>query len=213
LTGSDPIHFDSSGHLLDHHFSRPFGGDPDAFVTPNPIPGWVLAHPTADAGTYKPTSDSFPFIPEGQNTADLGGINDLTSISQVLDAILLPGTYTLRVDVGDRLEIDFAGYRIQLLAGSSLLAEDNNTLTPIQGGFVTSTASFTALNADPRLGMPLEIRLSLVNPEVRQTNFDNVRLDGRVAVVSAVPEPTSILLTGLGVLGVLFRGWINRRTV
>jgi hypothetical protein len=85
---------------------------------------------------------------------------------------------------------------LNFLAGGSLLAEDNNTRIPGQGGFVTSTVSFTALNADPRLGMPLEIRLSLVTPSVRQTNFDNVRLEGPLA--APVPEPSNFVLMGLG---------------
>jgi hypothetical protein len=137
-----------------------------------------------DGGTFNLTITQYPGqAPEGQNVADssffLAGFLPPT-ISQVLSDVLTANTlYTLQVEVGNRLDTPFPGYVVQLLAGGVLLAEDNNSLSPADGTFATSTVTFTALPGDPNLGQPLEIRLRSFG---RQTNFDDVRL---TAVASA----------------------------
>ena len=144
------------------------------------------------AGVFNPTAVHFSgAVPDGQNT---GFINS-GYLRQTLLAVLQPGAYTLQVDVGNRLDSGFPGYHIQLLAGGSLLAQDNSSLTPALGTFQTSSISYTAATNDAHLGAALQIRLSSAGV---QTNFDHVRLD-----FQPVPEPSTAVLMGLGALGLL----------
>jgi len=93
-------------------------------------------------------------------------------MSQVLPEVLAPGTrYTLRVEVGRRLNMLPMAYVIQLLAGDEVVAEDTNSLSPTPGTFETSTITFIALPGDARIGEPLKISLGASGPT--QTSFDD----------------------------------------
>ena len=109
--------------------------------------------------------------------------------------------YTLTVEVGNiandvNAPFQFNGfpnYRIDLLAGTNVLASDNNTLLPGEGRFLTSTVSVTTTNNHSLTGQPLGIRLvNRNNAPGIEVNFDNVRLDA-----SPVPVPT--IITGLSI--------------
>jgi hypothetical protein len=85
--------------------------------------------------------------------------------SQVLSATLSASTlYTLLVDVGDRTDLAFGGYTVNLYAGATLIASDTNTFTPPSGGFLTSTSSYLSLPAGPLIGLPLKIELKFGPP-------------------------------------------------
>jgi hypothetical protein len=122
--------------------------------------------------------------------------------------VLLPNTtYTLTVGVGYRKDLpglgySFKGYGIELWAGAVKLASDydashggTGAATPASDQWkdavitYTSPSSVTAAN--------LEVRL--IGYGI-QTNYDNVRLDGTL-----VPEPSTALLGGLGMLALLRR--------
>lgn len=140
------------------------------------------------AGVFNPTVAQFLLeAPEGQNT----GFSNSGLLSQVLGDYLAEGTaYTLLVEIGNRMDTaGFPGYAVQLWAGDSLLAEDVSMFAA-EGVFDTSIVEFDAYAGDPRLGLPLEIRLfSLGGPQV---NFDNVRLDA-----TPIPAPAALGLLAL----------------
>lgn len=125
-------------------------------------------------GTFNPTATQLPGeASEGSNTHYNNGV---VPYSQTLTETLAAGTYTLRVDVGDRADTNFPGYQVQLgvdNGGFALLAEDNNSLVP-SNGFLTSTVSYDAQAGDANMGLPLVIRLIGAGTQV---NFDNVRLE------------------------------------
>ena len=66
------------------------------------------------------------------------------------------------------------GYKVQLWAGTALLAEDPGSLNPAPGTFMTSIVTFVAGTNHPALGQALEIRL--VRSGSGQNNFDDVHL-------------------------------------
>jgi hypothetical protein len=157
-----------------------------------------------------PAATFFPGgAPEGDNALLLyfgnasGGLP--YGVTQVLNDTLQAGiTYTLQVEVGN---IDsgqgfvepyagfgyfdikgFPGYRVQLLAGTTLLAEDDDTLAPSEGQWATSSVVFTADEGHPALGSSLEIRLitldhatTVPNQSGIEVDFDDVRLDASPA--------------------------------
>ena len=155
--------------------------DPGEFVS-NLVEWTLVGNPSAAGTVYPDASDYSGGAPDGNNIAYVTANADGDGIGQVLtdpSATLKPGTqYNLTVEVGNNGVFQFEGYRVQLLAGGVMLAEDDNTLNPANGTFATSTVTYNydALEHEALLGEPLEIRLlskALVGGE---TNFDNARL-------------------------------------
>ena len=130
-------------------------------------------------------------------------------------------TYTLEVEIGN---IDsatsmggqffplegFPGYRVDLMAGGQILAQDVNGLggTIPDGEFGTSTVVFATGASHPQLGQPLTIRLvnlNVVDPAFPssdlEVDFDDVRLDATGAPPPPVPFggwPLAVALLAAG---------------
>ncbi len=148
------------------------------------LPDWTDVGAPGTTGVLHPSAAEYPAgAPEGENVAVVSSDADGGGISQVLtdpDAVLKPGTqYTLSVEVGKNEDFPFEGYRIELLAGGVVLADDENTQTPADGTFETATVTY---HYDPGeheslLGEPLEIRLLSTADAGGETNFDDVRLE------------------------------------
>ncbi len=160
-------------------------------------PGVMADEPLA---TYFPNG-----APEGDNVAltffdgHQGGAE--FGIQQTLTATLdLRTRYTLTVEVGNiatgisvvqpyasfgNFDLrGFPGYRIELLAGTTLLASDDDTLNPEEGEFLTSSFDVVIGNSHDDENQPLTIRLINLNHEDiddpiidLEVDFDNVRLE------------------------------------
>lgn len=155
------------------------------------ITGWDTTSGGGD-GIFRPTLSDYPSgIPSGENAAyaNLPG----NRVRQVLTTRVAPNTtYVLKVAVGWNGNDPFAGYRVQLrVDGTTVLAEDDSSRTPDQGGWVTSTVVYTSPDGltggpqDPVLGKPLEIWLLAKGV---QANFDSVELIAYPANASACSE-------------------------
>lgn len=195
-------------------------------VVPN---GWSAYNPNSLVigsglylGTLEETGAFFDVPPpDGDRVAILYNQNQKGNgeygIQQTLADTLQPvTTYTLQVEVGnigsgtaisgDSYDLSgFPGYRVDLLAGTTVLASDNNSLAISERQFALATVQFTTGDSHPLLGQPLAIRLvSLNSPfepddnsepfDAHEVDFDFVTLDA----TSAVPEPTVLLLALLG---------------
>lgn len=176
----------------------------DSFATTQAPPGWAaygngLNFQNRTIGVLNPPTGNLYFdpVPDGANVGvtflmDNPGnqtvfSNTEAGLQQTLSATLRPFTrYTLRVQVGDlapQAGVPFAftgfpGYRVDLMAGTTVLASDNDTLRPGEGRFLTSTVTFSTVAAPAQLGQPLGIRLVNLNaaPGI-EVNFDDVRLE------------------------------------
>lgn len=166
--------------------------------------------------------------PEGDNavllytSGDTGGAE--YGVEQTLGAVLQADVqYTLSVEVGNigsatallppysnlgffNIE-GFPGYRLQLLAGGALLAEDVDTVLPAEREWETATLVFSATESHLQLDQPLTVRLVNRNqPDVAgvtgiEVDFDDVQLDA--TPLSAVPiGPVARLAAGLGLLAI-----------
>ncbi|TWU03856.1 hypothetical protein [Neorhodopirellula pilleata] len=203
-----------------------------------PLNGWDLYDPngitnggagnTYFIGTLRPTAPTYftAGAPEGQRVGiafnfEGSGGNGEYGMSQTLTETLQANTrYTLQVDIGniasgtglngDFFNLDgFPGYRVDLLAGGVLLAQDNNSLSGLigEGDFSLSSFSFQTGATHAQLGQSLEIRLVNLNqidaafPAADlEVDFDNVRLSA-----TSVPEPSSF-----GWLAIAFAAWWKR---
>lgn len=191
-------------------------------------PGWSLLDPadlipdeagdrnlgTGYPGVWSPSAVFYPDgIPEGRNIGTLflpqaPGSGEV-ALTQTLSSVLeVDTTYALSVDVGNPADpgIDlftgFPGYRIELLAGGTVLAADDNGLAIAEGTFETASVSYTAKAGDPNLSEPLEIRLfGTLSDGGNEVNFDRVVLEA-----DPVPEPTS----AIGVLVALAAGGVTK---
>ncbi|QDT08912.1 PEP-CTERM sorting domain-containing protein [Planctomycetes bacterium K23_9] len=185
--------------------------------------GWGLYDPnsitgggaggTYYIGTLTPSAGS-PFFPGGATDGQRVGIafnfegsggQGEYGMQQTLAATLQPNTaYSLDVDIGNIASgpsfdlRGFPGYRVDLLAGGVVIAQDNNSLSGsiAEGTFETSNISFATTESHAQLGQSLQIRLVNINqidalfPDSDlEVDFDFVRLNA-----TAVPEPSSFAL-------------------
>jgi hypothetical protein len=152
-------------------------------------------------------------------------IRDWEAAAQILEETFDPTlTYTLTAQVGNLLGSvnytpDYHGYLIQLavggtnvggstyqgrVEGGTVIAEDASMDVPVDG-FVTATVEYTPDPANDYLaGQPLQIRLAAL-----ECNRWNHRWTGWVAFddvkLTAIPEPMTLSLLGLGGLGLIRR--------
>lgn len=198
--------------------------------------GWELYNPDGllpaagvFTGTLLPNGTDFfnDVAPEGDRVAiffnSAGQGDGEYGFQQTLSATLEANThYTLTVEVGNiasgfatngtffNLD-EFPGYRIDLLAGNQIVAQDLNSLNIAEAEFETATVSFTTGATHAQLGEALGIRLVNLNaipagftqatsPDL-EVDFDQVQLSA-----VAVPEPgmLPILMIALGL------PWIRR---
>ena len=129
------------------------------------VPSWT----PSGAATLNPTTAQLSGeAPEGDHIAGVNaGQLEQTGLGALLDGV----TYALVVDVGDRQDLAFVGYTLELLADGVTFASVSDPVTPADDGFVT--ASLTATAGAAENGKALGIRL--VSAGV-QTVFDHVRL-------------------------------------
>lgn len=194
-------------------------------------PAGIVNQNNNAVGVLNPAGTTFfsAPVPEGNNAALVyleqraGTVlaGDPVGLAQTLGATLQTQTrYTLTVAIGNIASgtglgpyagfgfadlSGFPGYRIELLAGGQVVAQDDNSLgaTIAEGTFGFSTVQFQVGASHPLAGQALGIRLLNLNAtgnlaeRAREVDFDQVAL-----VASAVPEPQAyaLLLAGLGVL-------------
>lgn len=151
---------------------------------------------TAVAGggdLYNPTAAEFPAeAPEGSNVISIFAGADGDGFSQILGGasgqLQVGATYALTVQVGNPANAAWDGYKIQLLANGTVLAEDDNTVAPADGTWATATVNYIYDVADAALvGEALEIRLLTKGLQNGDTEFDDVQLT--VTLASPVADP------------------------
>ncbi|MEM7542974.1 MAG: hypothetical protein AAF384_15515 [Pseudomonadota bacterium] len=191
-----------------------------------------ILHPAT--GSECPTDQYFPSgAPDGETMllmfhGDPNGGPEY-GVRQLLDATASASTtYTLNVQIGNigsgtscvqpfqgfgPFFIDgFPGYRVQLLIGGVVVAEDTNTVSPGEGEFLPTSLTYTTGPTAPPGN--LEIRLITRNEGTAvpmqngiEVDFDAVSL--RAAGQRRVPVPglaiLGLMLAGLGTLVGLFR--------
>lgn len=191
-------------------------------------PNSITSDPDVFTGTLFPNGTDFfnGVAPEGDRVAllfnrgqrDAGEYGYVQTLGDTLQANT---RYTLNVAVGNIASgtaenneffdlSGFPGYRIDLLAGGVVIAQDLDTLSIAEGEFLVSELVFDTGDADAQLGQALGIRLVNLNetrgaltpfPDL-EVDFDDVTLD---ATALAVSEPSSLALFGLGLVALAWR--------
>ncbi len=192
---------------------------------PNGISGGAAFFP----GTLTPNGTDFfnATAPEGSRVGILFNFNPGNDtgeygFEQTLAATLQANTrYELSVEVGniasgtatnnDFFNLDgFPGYRVDLLAGGTVIASDLDTLVIPEGEFLTATVSIDIGLAHANLGDPLGIRLVNLNATPAglegdptldlEVDFDDVRLEA-----FSIHAPGAALLLAAAVVAMTFR--------
>lgn len=175
----------------------------DSFITTGPPTSWVaygsINNNNRAVGVLNPNTTSLYLdaVPQGNNVGvtflmDNPGnqtqfANLPAGLEQTLAATLqLNSTYTLRTYVGNLgpgsppppfAFTGFPDYRIELLAGGVVIAQDSNSLLPGEGRFLLSTITVAIPDAHPQENQALGIRLINLNSDVGiEVNFDNLSL-------------------------------------
>ncbi len=188
-------------------------------------PGWVAYDPDELGpigvyGCWNPPIGAYPDeAPEGNN---IGWIYwfavmdaEVMGMSQTLKATLQADTsYTLTTWVGNAKgygkfpELDgFPGYRIELVAGDTVLVSDNNSLVINDGEVGLSSINYIAGADDPNLGLALTIRLiKLLDAPGVEVDFDDVVLTSD-PVIDCPWDLDGSGAVGTGDLLTLFSQW------
>lgn len=127
---------------------------------------------------------------------------DNSPIWQTVTTAVAGTTYTLQTDIMHRTDVGMGGI-IQLEIDGTVVTTGVGTDAGA-GTWNTWTATYTATAADA--GKAITIVLSTNGTPGYQGNFDNVRLDA-----TAVPEPASVSLLGIGALGMAGAKFRKRR--
>ncbi len=152
--------------------------------------GWV--------GINDPTSANYASgVPEGENTAYIwAGSSFSQELAYTINA---DSTLTLSVDVGYNYNYRYyatPSYSIELWAGGSVFA---SAFTPLTAGTFT-TVSLVSSAQDHASLVGEQVTIRLTNTAGVGVNFDNVRFSNDTNT-AAVPEPSTLLLLGAGMLG------------
>lgn len=186
--------------------------DFDGPLVPNENDGWRPN--TANIGTFQFTTQLSPpaivgtnaaFITGGTLDADGGGV-----LYQILPSFNIgAGDYSAQIDLGQYFEAPgnpiFAGFSMEIYAVNRLSGDPvellaANTLAladyPAFGGWTNFTTDFTVGLGSGNIGADLQLNLVVPNTgagTLTQTVMDNVRVD-----FTAVPEPSTFAMLGLG---------------
>ena len=146
-------------------------------------------------GIWAPTGPSYTMdVPDG----DYIGFLHQGSIRQTTNHLIeANNVFSLSMDIGNRSDMAFPEYSVNLMAGDTIL--DSGSVLPGEGLFSNLTLSYTAREGDLNIGRLLGIEII---SEGVQLNFDNVRLSND-ASPSPAPEPATMLLLGSGLLGLV----------
>jgi len=195
ITGENPYNEFTFGPFPGWDLYDPEGITNGSFFIGTLTPGEVPSQPGViqnfPGGAADGDRVAIAFNFEG--TGDAGEYGIQQTLAATLEANTL---YTLSVDIGN-IATGIAqsgqtffldgnpGYRVDLLAGDTLLASDNSALTGAiaEGEFETSVVTFEAAGDHAQLGETLTIRLVNLNETALvpagndlEIDFDNVRL-------------------------------------
>jgi hypothetical protein len=156
-----------------------------------------------------PTATEFPngMTTDGSNVAMFAPTGLL---AQNLSDTLQYGTYKVEFDLGNRLDADFAGMLFVMKAGGvGLLPDSSFVPTPADGQFQTASFTFNVTQNNVNggfVGGALRLEFITLSGNTGFTALDNVRVD----YTQAVPEPSSLGLTGI-ILCMAIARWRPRR--
>lgn len=155
-------------------------------------PGWSAFNSGTISVLNPATTDLSLEAPEGANVGVVTSTAAENGFSQILTSqFQADATYAFTAKVANTLfTTGFPGYRVQLVANGTVLAEDDNSQAVAEDAVVTSTFNYSynaGLHA-ALVGQPLEIRLlSKGLSAAEELAFDDVQLTVTLANPAANP--------------------------
>lgn len=183
-------------------------GGPTCAFNSGPIDGWTT---TGGQGGYWQPGSYFPGLPPSDLI--IGYVNFAGSLSQTLtgNSVLANSIYTLSVSVGDRA-IDglSGGYTLSLdtIVGgvtTTLCTFTSNASSIASGTFQVEGCTYASPSSVPSGNLFLQLTANS-----GQLDVENVSLTVQSATTS-VPEPSSVLLLGIGMLFLMATLMVRRK--
>lgn len=160
------------------------------------VNGWTLS---GFGGVMNPTDAQLnEAVPNGNNVAFLNN-NGSTLSQSLLEVVQSNTTYIMSLDVGlNAFEFGTPGFTARLLSGSTLLGSATYNASLLNwGNFTPMVITYTT----GTVSVPSNLVIELTSIGTSQILIDDVRLSA--SNLAAVPLPTSIMLLGMGALGLV----------
>jgi hypothetical protein len=148
---------------------------------------WTISEDGIKTGTstWQPTEKYY--LENQLHGSNVAALNSGYILQILTEKLTFGYTYTLEAWVGNRPDLDFPGYSVELWAGDYFLAKEDS-LEPKDGEFLLSSLTFSTPEEHEAFGEFLTIKLW---SEGVQVNFENVFLDasfGSLRVSDSSPE-------------------------
>ena len=184
------------------------------------VPDWTVARAGAVIQTWNP--DAASFTGAGGNGTPLGGDGAnlvyflsntyFSYITNQLSNTLQAGTYTLTAAVGNINGVTGNDFQFGLYTTGTttgyLASYFGSASELLSGQLADKTAVLNVTSSNPYLGQPIVIAIAGGTTAGGYVAFDNVRLD---FVAAPSPEPGTMILLGIGLLGLLCYAWQKRK--
>ncbi|MEM9599307.1 MAG: Ig-like domain-containing protein, partial [Acidobacteriota bacterium] len=181
------------------------------------VPDWTFVGTSATyRGVFNPPVGSYPTAggqgtPPGADGAQVaflfnngGPSQSVTAHQDLGETVQVGRDYTLRVAIGrfdpgqPYAPSTYGGYRIELLAGGTVIATDVDTVDPTLHTFEDAVAVASSIPTS-LVGQPLTIRLGLSTTQAqRSTHFDDVRLEASPAAGGNLPPSVTLTSPAAG---------------
>jgi choice-of-anchor C domain-containing protein len=185
--------------LVNGDFESPIATPPFQTLTGTQLTGWQITTGSIDlVKTYWPAF-------EGRQSIDLAGSTKNGGAIEQAFATTIGATYLLTFDYANNTDVSLATANVRVFGSSTLLNQDISHFGSTSADLPSMNyTAFSALFTADATSTTLQFTSTGPDPIINRDN--GIVLDD-VAVTQVTPEPSTMVLLGTGVVGLLVYCW------